>query len=56
MQAMLLDLQKDYVHEPGAYWVPARLGGSAPTLEEADAMDAAEAEEKAAHRASGDSL
>ena len=56
MQAMLLDLQQDYVHEPGAYWVPARLGGSAPTLEEADAMDAAEAEEKAARRASGDSL
>src|SRR5689334_1372815 len=56
MQAMLLDLQKDYMHEPGAYWVPARLGGSAPTLEEADAMDAAEAEEKAARRASKDSL
>ncbi|MET8429691.1 lysophospholipid acyltransferase family protein [Nocardia sp. NPDC004860] len=51
MSDMLLDLQKDYVHEPGAYWVPARLGGSAPTLEEANAMDAAEAEEKAARRA-----
>ncbi|MFJ9364199.1 lysophospholipid acyltransferase family protein [Nocardia sp. NPDC101769] len=51
MSEMLLDLQKDYVHEPGAYWVPARLGGSAPTLEEANAMDAAEAEEKAARRA-----
>lgn len=50
MQDMLLDLQKDYVHEPGAYWVPARLGGSAPTLEEADAMDAAEAEAKAARK------
>ena len=56
MQAMLLDLQQDYVHEPGAYWVPARLGGGAPTLEEADAMDAAEAEEKAARRAAEDSL
>ncbi|WP_330251309.1 1-acyl-sn-glycerol-3-phosphate acyltransferase [Nocardia sp. NBC_00565] len=56
MQAMLLDLQQDYAHEPGAYWVPARLGGSAPTLEEADAMDAAEAEEKAARRAVEDSL
>ncbi|MGW4118382.1 lysophospholipid acyltransferase family protein [Nocardia sp. NPDC004711] len=51
MSEMLLDLQKDYVHEPGAYWVPARLGGSAPTLEEANAMDAAEAAEKAARRA-----
>ncbi|MFJ4656103.1 lysophospholipid acyltransferase family protein [Nocardia sp. NPDC088792] len=51
MAELLLDLQKDYVHEPGAYWVPARLGGSAPTLEEANALDAAEAEEKAARRA-----
>ncbi|MBF6135986.1 1-acyl-sn-glycerol-3-phosphate acyltransferase [Nocardia otitidiscaviarum] len=50
MQEMLLDVQRDYVHEPGAYWVPARLGGSAPTLEEANAMDAAEAAEKAARR------
>ncbi|QIS01075.1 1-acyl-sn-glycerol-3-phosphate acyltransferase [Nocardia brasiliensis] len=52
MQEMLLDLQQDYVHEPGAYWVPARLGGSAPTLEEADALDAAEAAEKAARKKS----
>ncbi|WP_405498765.1 lysophospholipid acyltransferase family protein [Nocardia sp. NBC_00511] len=51
MEALLLDLQQDYTHEPGAYWVPARLGGSAPTLEEANALDAAEAEEKAARRA-----
>ncbi|MFI7003995.1 lysophospholipid acyltransferase family protein [Nocardia sp. NPDC050175] len=50
MQEMLLDLQKDYTHEQGAYWVPARLGGSAPTLEEADALDAAEAAEKAARK------
>ncbi|QIS08059.1 1-acyl-sn-glycerol-3-phosphate acyltransferase [Nocardia arthritidis] len=54
MQRMLLDLQQDYVHEPGAYWVPARLGGSAPTLEEADAMDAAEAEAKAARKNTAD--
>ncbi|MFI6870957.1 lysophospholipid acyltransferase family protein [Nocardia sp. NPDC050406] len=51
MQQMLLDVQQGYEHEPGAYWVPARLGGSAPTLEEANAMDAAEAAEKAAKRA-----
>ncbi|MET7769191.1 lysophospholipid acyltransferase family protein [Nocardia sp. NPDC005366] len=51
MQELLAGLQKDYVHEPGAYWVPARLGGSAPTLEEADAMDAAEAAERAAAKA-----
>ncbi len=47
MQRMLLDVQRDYRHEPGAYWVPARLGGSAPTLAEADAMDAADARERA---------
>ncbi|MFI5778540.1 lysophospholipid acyltransferase family protein [Nocardia sp. NPDC051570] len=52
MRDLLMELQQDYVHEPGAYWVPARLGGGAPTLEEADAMDAAEAEEKAAKRRS----
>ncbi|MFC9994547.1 lysophospholipid acyltransferase family protein [Nocardia sp. NPDC127526] len=52
MESMLLDLQKDYIHEPGAYWVPARLGGSAPTLEEANALDAAEVAERAARRES----
>ncbi|MBF6173499.1 lysophospholipid acyltransferase family protein [Nocardia blacklockiae] len=50
MQELLAGLQENYAHEPGAYWVPARLGGSAPTLAEADAMDAAEAAEKAARR------
>lgn len=39
MQQMLDRLQQDYEHEPGAYWVPARLGGSAPTLDEATALD-----------------
>jgi 1-acyl-sn-glycerol-3-phosphate acyltransferase len=50
MRQMLLDVQKDYRHEPDAYWVPARLGGGAPTLEEADALDAAEAQARAARR------
>lgn len=50
MQQQLLDLQKDYEHPAGQYWVPARLGGSAPTLEEAGRMDAADAETKAAAR------
>ncbi|WP_429418289.1 lysophospholipid acyltransferase family protein [Nocardia sp. GAS34] len=50
MREMLAQLQEGYQHEPGAYWVPARLGGGAPTLEEADAMDAAEAAAKAAAR------
>lgn len=51
MELMLHELQKNYEHPAGAYWVPARLGGSAPTLEEANRMDAEEAEEKAARRA-----
>ncbi|AWK70547.1 1-acyl-sn-glycerol-3-phosphate acyltransferase [Rhodococcus oxybenzonivorans] len=50
MQEMLADLQKDYDHPAGAYWVPARLGGSAPTLEEADKLDAADAEKRAQAR------
>lgn len=50
MQQMLENLQKDYTHEPGAYWVPDRLGGSAPTLEEADQLDRADQERRAAER------
>ncbi|MBS4102528.1 lysophospholipid acyltransferase family protein [Tsukamurella paurometabola] len=47
MQAMLLQLQDLYgPHPQGEPWVPARLGGSAPTLEEANAMDAADLEER----------
>ena len=51
MKQMLLDLQEGYHHEPGAYWVPARLGGSAPTLEEADKLDAQDLAARAAKRA-----
>lgn len=51
MQKMLLELQENYHHEPGAYWVPARLGGSAPTLEEADTLDAQDLAARAAKRA-----
>ncbi|KQU54000.1 acyltransferase [Rhodococcus sp. Leaf278] len=51
MQKMLLELQEGYHHEPGAYWVPARLGGSAPTLEEADKLDAQDLAARAAKRA-----
>jgi 1-acyl-sn-glycerol-3-phosphate acyltransferase len=40
MQTMLLDVQQDYgPHPEGEDWVPARLGGSAPTLAEADELD-----------------
>ncbi|TQF74794.1 1-acyl-sn-glycerol-3-phosphate acyltransferase [Rhodococcus spelaei] len=51
METMLRALQEGYEHPAGAYWVPARLGGGAPTLEEANRMDAEEAEKKAARRA-----
>jgi len=36
---------------PGAWWVPARHGGSAPTLEEAARLDADEGRQRAAKRA-----
>lgn len=43
MTALLHEAQDAYgPHPAGAPWVPARLGGSAPTLAVADAMDAAE--------------
>ena len=52
MQHLLERVQDAYgPHPAGEFWVPHRLGGSAPTLAEASAMDAAEAAEKAARRA-----
>jgi 1-acyl-sn-glycerol-3-phosphate acyltransferase len=36
---------------PGSWWLPARYGGSAPSLEEAAALDAEEKRERAARRA-----
>jgi 1-acyl-sn-glycerol-3-phosphate acyltransferase len=39
---------------PGSWWVPKRYGGSAPTLEEAAAMDAEEKAERARRRAERD--
>ena len=52
MQHLLERVQDAYgPYPPGEYWVPHRLGGGAPTLAEANRMDAEEAAEKAAHRA-----
>lgn len=51
MEKMLHEVQDGYVHEPGAYWVPRRLGGTAPTLEEATAQDDAAAAERRARKA-----
>ena len=51
MRAKLTELQDAYgPYPPGEFWVPAARGGGAPTLEEANAMDAADAQEKARKR------
>jgi 1-acyl-sn-glycerol-3-phosphate acyltransferase len=48
----LLDrVQREYPAPPGEYWVPRRLGGSAPTPEEAKRLDEAELAERARKRA-----
>ncbi|OBG98740.1 acyltransferase [Mycobacterium sp. E136] len=51
MTEQLHEAQRDYPHPQGAYWVPRRLGGSAPTLDEAKALDEAELAERARKRA-----
>ena len=56
MQSTLERLQDEYARRYGPYpvgapWVPARLGGSAPTLEEATALDTAEHEERMRRKA-----
>jgi 1-acyl-sn-glycerol-3-phosphate acyltransferase len=50
MTTLLHQVQQRYQHPAGAYWVPRRLGGGAPTLAEAVRIDAAEAEARAAGR------
>lgn len=45
--------QTDYPRPTGQYWVPRRLGGSAPTPEEARRLDEAELAERARRRAEG---
>ncbi|BBZ19737.1 lysophospholipid acyltransferase family protein [Mycolicibacterium gadium] len=51
MTDLLHQVQESYEHPPGAYWVPRRLGGSAPTMEEAKALDEAELAERARKQA-----
>lgn len=56
MQHLLERVQDAYgPHPPGEFWVPHRLGGGAPTLAEANRMDAEEAIEKARARAARES-
>ena len=53
MAAMLDETIKAYPAEeqpPGSWWLPARFGGTAPTLEEADRLDAEEKRKRAEAR------
>lgn len=50
MTELLHGVQQDYPHPEGEFWVPRRLGGAAPTLEEARALDEAELAERARKR------
>jgi 1-acyl-sn-glycerol-3-phosphate acyltransferase len=51
MTRLLHQAQADYPRPEGAYWVPRRLGGSAPTMDEAKALEEAELAERARQRA-----
>lgn len=52
MQHLLEQVQDAYgPHPPGEFWVPHRMGGGAPTLAEANRMDAEEAARKAEAKA-----
>jgi 1-acyl-sn-glycerol-3-phosphate acyltransferase len=50
MTTLLHRVQDDYPHPAGAYWVPRRLGGGAPTPAEASRLDEAELAERARKR------
>ncbi|GAB7067675.1 1-acyl-sn-glycerol-3-phosphate acyltransferase [Mycobacterium hodleri] len=47
MAELLHQVQQSYDHPEGAYWVPHRLGGGAPTMEEAIVREEAELAERA---------
>jgi 1-acyl-sn-glycerol-3-phosphate acyltransferase len=51
MNQLLHRVQQEYPHPDGEYWVPRRLGGTAPTLAEAKVLDEAELAERARRRA-----
>ncbi|RUP33347.1 MAG: 1-acyl-sn-glycerol-3-phosphate acyltransferase [Mycolicibacterium sp.] len=48
MTDQLHAVQEEYPHPPGEYWVPRRLGGGAPTPEEAEVLEKAERARRAA--------
>jgi 1-acyl-sn-glycerol-3-phosphate acyltransferase len=47
MNSLLYQVQEEYPHPPGAFWVPRRLGGSAPTPDESKELRVAELAERA---------
>ena len=51
MTSLLHRVQEDYPHPEGAYWVPRRLGGGAPTVAEAKIIEETEKTERARKRA-----
>jgi 1-acyl-sn-glycerol-3-phosphate acyltransferase len=51
MTSLLHRVQEEYPHPEGAYWVPQRLGGSAPTVAEAKILEETEKTERARKRA-----
>jgi hypothetical protein len=54
VNALLHEAQETYPHPAGAYWVPHRLGGGAPSPDEAKALDEAERTQRANQRADSD--
>ena len=51
MTSLLHRIQEEYPHPDGAFWVPRRLGGSAPTVAEAKILEDTEKAERARKRA-----
>lgn len=42
MNALLYRVQEEYPHPEGEYWVPRRLGGTAPNQEDSQKLRTAE--------------
>jgi hypothetical protein len=51
MTSLLHRVQEEYPHPEGAFWIPQRLGGSAPTVAEAKALEETEKAARARKRA-----
>jgi len=51
MTSLLHHVQEEYPHPEGAFWVPRRLGGGAPTVAEAKILEETERTERARRRA-----